>query len=134
MARNGNRKGDSELILSLASGRTVKEAAELAGIGERTAHRRLDDPEYCRRIQDARAEMMTQAMGKLADASIEAVETLVRLLRAKSETVRLGASRAILEAGPRLRELTELETRLAELERRIEEAGPGTNTNRRKAS
>jgi len=131
MADIGKRKGDSDLILSLARGKTVREAAESAGIGERTAHRRLSEPVFLRLVQETRAEMMTRAMGKLADASIEAVETLVSLLKAESETVRLGAARTILEAGPRLRELTDMETRLADLERRFEEPETGSNVKRR---
>ncbi len=133
MAEIGKRKGDSDLILSLARGKTVREAAESAGIGERTAHRRLSEPVFLQLVQETRAEMMTRAMGKLADASIDPVETLVTLLKAESENVRLGAARTILEAGPRLRELVESETRLAALERQVGESETDSNTGRLRA-
>jgi len=58
MAENGRRKGDAALLLALASGETVRDAARLAGIGERTATRRLADSTFRRRAVELRAEMM----------------------------------------------------------------------------
>jgi hypothetical protein len=46
MEQNGTPAGDDELILALAAGATVREAAEQAGIGERTAYRRLADADF----------------------------------------------------------------------------------------
>jgi hypothetical protein len=53
----------------------------------------------------------------------EAADTLRALLRAKSRSVRLGAARAILELGTRLRESVELEQRIAALEAGGSEGG-----------
>ena len=50
MAHNGKLKRDDGLVLALARGLTVRQAAGEAGFGERTAHRRLDDPEFRRRV------------------------------------------------------------------------------------
>jgi hypothetical protein len=116
MAGNGNRKGDSALVAALASGMTVKDAAESAGVGERTAHRRLEDATFRRAVGDARARMVENALGQLADASAEAVTTLRALLKADGETARLGAARSILELGTKLRESVEFEQRIARLE------------------
>ena len=60
--------------------------------------------------------MVSRAVGQLADAGAEAARTLRALLGAESESVRLGACRAILELGMKLRESEELERRVAELE------------------
>jgi hypothetical protein len=116
MADFGRKKGDSPLLLALAAGRTVREAAELAGVGERTVTRRLADPDFRRQVAEARSAMMDRALGKLADATSDAVATLKDLLDAASETARLGAAKSILELSTKLRETVELEQRIAALE------------------
>jgi hypothetical protein len=113
MADNGRRKGDATLLLALAAGHTVRDAASFAGIGERTATRRIADPEYRRQVNGLRADMVQRALGKLADAATEAVGTLRGLLAAESESVKLGAARSILELGCKLKEAVELELRIA---------------------
>lgn len=113
------RRADDTLVLLLAAGRSVKEAADGADVGERTAYRRLADPSFRCRVSEARGEMVTRAIGKLADASTAAVDTLQALLAADAENVRLGAAKAILELGAKLREAVELGERLAALEGRV---------------
>ena len=44
MAENGRQKGNGPLLAALAAGATVRQAAEQAGVSERTAYRRLADP------------------------------------------------------------------------------------------
>ena len=122
MAENGRLKGDDTLLLAMAEGRTVREAASVAGVGERTATRRLADPAFRRRVAEARAEMVARALGKMADGMAEAADTLRQLLRAKGESVRLGAARSILELGNKLRESAEIEARLQAVERQIVES------------
>jgi HEAT repeat protein len=116
MAENGRRKGDSTLLLALAGGQTVRDAARSAGIGERTATRRAADPAFCRRVAELRSGMVARAAGQLADGMAQAVATLRELLTAESESVRLAAARSILEIGPKLRETVELEERMAAIE------------------
>jgi hypothetical protein len=119
MTGNGRRKGDDALLLALAAGRPVRDAAGSAGLGERTARRRLADPDFRRRVVEARGEMVARALGKMADGMAEAADTLRQLLRAEGESVRLGAARSILELGNKLRESVELEQRLAALEEQL---------------
>jgi hypothetical protein len=123
MADNGRKKGDLALLLAFAAGHTVRDAASLAGIGERTATRRIADPEYRRQITELRADMVQRALGKLVDAATQAVDTLRGLLAAESESVKLGAARSILELGCKVKEAVELELRIAALEQR--EPGKG---------
>jgi hypothetical protein len=61
---------------------------------------------------------VSRTVGRLTDASTAAVTMLQALLEADSESVRLGACRAILELGLKLRASEELERRLAALEDR----------------
>jgi hypothetical protein len=121
MAEKGRRKGDDALLTALASGQTVRDAARSAGIGERTAFRRVADPDFRRRVAELRAEMIGRALGQLADGMTEAAGTLRKLLAADGESVRLGAARSILELGNKLREAVELERRMADLEQRMTE-------------
>jgi hypothetical protein len=119
MAENGRRKGDDTLLLALAGGQTVRDAAQAAGLGERTATRRLADPAFRRRLSDLRAEMVQRALGKMADGMAEAADTLRQLLRAEAPSVRLGAARSILELGNKLWEAVDTEARLQSLEQHL---------------
>jgi hypothetical protein len=116
------KAGQTEsLIVALASGKSNAQAAREAGCSVRTVQRRLSDPEFSRRVSEARGEMFGRAVGMLADATASAVETLKGLLKAQSETIQLGAARCILEMGPKLRESTELAERISALESKIGE-------------
>jgi hypothetical protein len=125
MAENGRRKGDVALMLALAGGQAVRDAARLAGVGERTATRRVADAGFRRRVADLRAEMVARAAGQLADGMAAAAATLRGLLTAKSEPVRLAAARSILEIGNKLREAVELEARLQAVEARLDSGQEG---------
>ena len=109
--------------LALAAGRTLHEAARESGAAERTIKTwRHDNPAFVRRIAELRTEMTCRALGRLVDGMASAAETLSYLSRkGKSETVRLGTARAVLELSTKLRDSTELEARLAALE-----ANPGS--------
>ena len=116
MAGRGKHNADLVLVLALASGLTNRQAAERAGISERTVARRLADPEFQRQISEAKAATLSQTVAQLTAAGLAAVTTLVRLLDADSESAQLGAARSILELGTKLRESYELEQRITALE------------------
>ncbi|CEF49318.1 unnamed protein product [uncultured bacterium] len=124
MAEIGRKKGVSALLMALAAGKSVREAARAAGVSERTATRRLADPAFHRRVAELRAEMMGRAVGTMADGAADAAATLRKLLKAKGESVRLGACRALLELGVKLRESVDFEARLAALEGKADEPKP----------
>lgn len=116
MAGSGRRNADFVLIVALAGGAPLRDAAAQAGVSERTARRRTGDQEFMRRVSQTRTEMIDRAVGVLTEASVQAATTLCSLLSAESETVRLGACRALLELGVKLRESEDLSTRVAALE------------------
>ena len=117
MAGGDRTNADSALIAALAGGATVHDAATRAGVSEHTVYRRLEAPEFSRGVTEARAELVTRAVAMLAEAGTEAVGTLRALLdEGTPPAVRLGAARAVLELGTKLRESEELEERLATLE------------------
>ena len=53
------RKGDLELQIALAKGSTVRHAARAAGISERTAYRRLADPQFRSELKVVRERLLT---------------------------------------------------------------------------
>jgi hypothetical protein len=120
MAQRGKRNADQQLLLALACGATVESAAQKAGVSVSTAYRRLADPDFKRQLQAVRADMVQRTAGALTAAATEAVRTLLELQKATNPAaVRLGAARAVLEIGMKVREVAELEERLAALEERL---------------
>jgi hypothetical protein len=107
------------LVAAIAGGATIADAASRANVSESTVYRRLSEPVFQREITQARSDMVSQSSGRLAVLAAAAAMTLGNLLKANSETVRLGAARAILELGGKLRETEELEARIAALEERL---------------
>jgi len=120
----GMTKNATRLLLALACGATVEGAARQAGFSERTVYRRLANPAFRRRVQEVRADMVQRAAGALTAASTESIKTLLALQQSGvPPATRLGAARAVLEIGIRLREVVDLETRIAALEDRLNVAG-----------
>lgn len=101
-------RGDDRLLSALISGCHVENAAAAAGISERTAYRRLADPDFRRRLEESRETLRESILSRLADAGNDAVSTLWELLGSEDDSIRLKASKAILDslmalrqAGPR---------------------------------
>jgi hypothetical protein len=126
VAESGRKNANEALLLALASGLSVPAAAERAGVSERTAYRRLDDPAFRRRIAETRSALFTEAVGRLAALAGKAADALGELLTSNRDLVKLQAAKGVLELGPKLREAGELAQRLDALERRLTDEGDGT--------
>jgi hypothetical protein len=125
MQSKGTRRADEAFIIALACGATVENAARSSGIARRTAYKRMADPEFRQRLQSVRAEMVTRAAATLTAAAMEAVKTLLSLQQPSvAAAVRLGAARAVLELGIRLRESGDVEERLVALEKLLATGSP----------
>jgi hypothetical protein len=120
VAHRGRKNADATLAAALAAGLTVDAAATRAGVSQRTAHRRLAEPDFRRRVAELRGGMVERALGRAARGMSAAADRLRRLLKAKSESVQLGAAKALLELTVKLRESVELEARITALEQRQE--------------
>ena len=118
-------QGVGGLVVGMASGLTIRSASKRAGITERTAGRWLAVPGFRQRVQEARAGLVERALGKLARDSTKAADTLRKLLDAGSDSIKLGAARALLELGNKLRESVALEERLALLEQALRDTKTG---------
>jgi hypothetical protein len=120
VSRKRRNRGDEVLVTALACGATVEGAARKAGLSVRTVYRRLADPDFQERLRQERAELVRRATGLLTAASLESVRTLVDLQGAAlPPAARLGAARAVIGLGMKLREEADLAERVAELERRL---------------
>ena len=119
--RHTGRSGaDSVILSSLAAGLTAAEVARAAGVSERTVRRRLSDPEFAAKIEAARNEALHRAAAKVSAGAVSAADTLVVLLRPNERSmVRLGAARAVLDFGIRLRAELELSDRLKAVEQHL---------------
>ena len=117
MADGQRKKAEDALLLALACGATVEAAGRQCGLSERTIYRRLREPDFRQRLQDLRSDMVQRTAGTLTAAATEAVRTLLDLQKPTAPPpVRLGAAKAILEIGMKVREVAELEQRLQALE------------------
>lgn len=121
MPRSATGTREFALILALARGDSVANAANAAGVSRSTVLRRLQKPDFRQQVQDARAAMVDEAMGRLSQAASAAVVTLMDLLRARSEMARLGAARTILEMLAKYREEQEVYERLVAVEELVKE-------------
>jgi hypothetical protein len=121
MPRKPRKKAEDKLLLTLACGATVENAARQCQLCKRTVYRRMEEPDFKKRLQALRTDMVQRTAGALTAAGSEAVRALLELLRgARAEAVRLGAARSVLEIGMKAREFAELEERLAALEQQAE--------------
>jgi hypothetical protein len=127
MATGRKRKTDAGLVLALACGSSPENAAQKAGLSLRTVYRRLAEASFRDQVQQIRAEMVQRAAGLFTAAGIAAIRTLTTLQEsAESESVRLGAARAVIELGCKLRDTAELTERIAALEARLDTRSENT--------
>jgi hypothetical protein len=127
MAHNVRKGADQVLLQSVACGATVENAARKAGMSERTAYRRLDDPAFVEQLDQLRTNMVQRTSGMLTGAGMGSVKTLVDLQNdvAVTPAFRRRSARDLLELGLKFRENTAWEQRLAALEARL--ANPGSS-------
>jgi hypothetical protein len=108
---------DEKLLQSLACGSTVHQAAVAAGVSERTAYRRLEDADFIAKLNGMKSDFLDRATRMLSASSIESIRTLLSLQsQTVPERIRLGAAKAMLTLGIRIREEHDLSKRLEGVE------------------
>ena len=127
----GKPGGDDALVLALATGSTIDEAAGRAGCSPRTVSRRLADAEFSRRVSTVRGQLFAVAVGRLCNNAALAADKLVALLDSEQDHVAFASAKAILELGTKLREAGELEGRLTQLENVAQQNGRIAHTSAR---
>jgi hypothetical protein len=107
---NGARAKDELIIAALVGGATYAGAATTARVSKATVARRMADVEFRVKVAQGRHEIAEALRGRLVEAASDAVTTIHDLsTSASSESVRLSASRAVLDLVLRPRDLDEAE-------------------------
>ena len=100
---------------------TIKKAAEVAGIGERTIHTYLDDPDFYREYSERRRNMLNAACGALTSGIGCAISALLEIAADKkaSKIARVNAARTILEYALKTFEEMDFDARISALENAV---------------
>lgn len=102
----------------MAKGDPITAIARDLGISPKTVRRHGAPRPAQERIEAARQTGLTEAVQKLSERSLRAVEVLAEVMEDREESAgaRITAAKAILEQAVRLREHTEFDERLRRLE------------------
>ena len=114
----GDLSAKQELALqAVISHPTLKEAAGAAGVSEATLWRYKQDPEFSRRLREARREAVDHAVLRLQRSSNDAVTVLHDLMMKDDApaAARISAARTVLDYSIRAVEMDELRQQVEEL-------------------
>jgi hypothetical protein len=117
MAGHGRKNVDEILVEALACGASPASAAQRAGVSLRTVFRRQEQPAFRQRVEKMKEETVERTSAMLTAMGIEGCRGLHDLIEKTTPPyVRLGAIRALLDMGCRLREHIDLTRRVTALE------------------
>lgn len=109
------------VIEALLTTATIRQAAEAAKVGERTIYRWLaEDPIFKAELVRREDQILDTATRLLIAGTGKAIQTLYELMNSNRTTdgIKLSAARVWMEQVLKLRELRDIEARLAALEAR----------------
>jgi transposase len=107
-------------VAALLTSASIRQAADRAGVGERTLRRWLREPLFTDRLAVAQREAQDVALGEVRGLAGAAVRALRRALTCEQPAVELRAAVEVLELGLRLRELERIwDPSIEEVERLI---------------
>lgn len=120
MAQNDPTEKRTRAVVALLECRTFSEAAKQADIGRATLRRWLaEDDEFRRMVLDAEGRAIDASARKLirlSDRAVDSIEAVLYKPTADGASIRLRAAGVVLDQLMRLRELRNVESRLAALE------------------
>jgi hypothetical protein len=119
MSQNVPPQKKSLLAMALASGISITDAAEQAGVCRKTVQRYLAKPAFRRLVARYRNELISTALGRMADGMTRAADAIAGLLDEKDPAIRLRAARAMVTLGQRLRDSVDVTDRIHEIEREL---------------
>ncbi len=119
MARTDRR--DDLLIQALIANPTVRAAAKAAGIGETAAYARMKDPDFLKRYDAARYDLLKQNTAAVQGHIRAAIDAMGEIVNDPDtpQQIRLNAAEAIIRTALKLTEQTDILTRLAAVEERL---------------
>ena len=106
-------------ILALLQNSTREKAAEAAGIDPATLYRWLQNPKFQEALLTARREVFGQAMGRLQQASLTAVDTLIGIMddTGVAPAGRVQASRWVLDLSRKSLELDDIRMHMVKIQK-----------------
>lgn len=110
---------DEVIIGALAAGLSYGDAGAAAGVTSRTVGRRMSDPAFAAQVSQRRGERVSQITGALTTMSDDALEVLRETMVEGSVSERLRAAQLTLTLMAKFRSETEMEQRLAAIERQL---------------
>ena len=127
MPGHGNKlsRKQEQAIAALLTESSVEAAADLAGISHATLKNWLKLPSFVSAYRAARREVVESALGKIQQATGEAVDTLKRNLTSGQPGQEIRAAVAILDHAVKAVEVLDLTEQLAGLKLQIEELKHG---------
>lgn len=110
---------EERALSALLTSKTKLEAAEKAGITDRTMRRYFENPEFCQRYREAFAGVVQDATRRAQQLLNPALSTLQTVMEDEEipAQARITAARSILEYSMKLCEQTDILDQLRELER-----------------
>lgn len=102
-------------LAGLLSEPSIRAAAVRSKIAERTLYRWLTEPVFRATYRTLSRRLLEDSIGRLRATAGEAVETLQRMLKAESDTVKVSAARAILDTAVKV-DVDDLAARIETLE------------------
>jgi hypothetical protein len=101
---------------------SILQAAQYAGIGERTLLRWLKDDDFKNAFREARYHFVQHALTQIQGATKDAVQVLKKIANNKKapDSVRVRAASVILSYAVKSIEIINLEARITDLERLIQ--------------
>jgi hypothetical protein len=114
-----------QAIAALLTRPSIEDAARLAGVGEKTLRRWMREPQFEVRYLRARREVVSQTIARMQQATGAAGVTILKLMTDPNvpAAVRLRAAECVFDLAVRGIELEDLERRLSELEKTVENRG-----------
>ena len=112
-----NRKKE-QAISALLSQPTLKAAAEVAGIGEKTLWRWLQNEDFQDAFMEVRRQLVQQVISNIQRSMSKAVNTLLEVMDDPDSPAssKVQAARSIIDVGLKGLELEDFELRLSRLE------------------
>ena len=107
---------NEELIAAMLSSGTIREAAELIGLSERTIYDRMKEDEFRALYKSAKADLLRAAVAEINDHIADAIRTIAEIMNDKeiNPAVRLQAAQTLLNSA------TKFTQRLSEAEKATE--------------
>ncbi|SRR6266404_3979897 len=111
-----------QAIAALLTRPSIEDAARVAGVGEKTLRRWLQEPQFKARYLGARREVVCQTTARMQQATGAAGVTVLKLMTDPNTpaAVRLRAAECVFGLAVKGIEIEDIETRLSELERAAE--------------